>query len=343
MTEATIHCPASPEAEMFRLSTAHWHSCCIYAAARLGIPDLLARGPQSADAIARATDCDTAAVYRLMRALASIHIFSENEKNEFEMTPLADTLTSSSPNSMQAWVLTMLGERFIPWGQLLFSVKTGQPSFKQVYDMPVWQYYNTHQQQGENYARAMEDHTRPVIRNVVTAYDFSRFSLIADIGGGNGALLFSILAGTDQSRGILFDQPAVAAIARDRLEQSPVKTRCAITAGNFFELIPEGADCYIMKNIIHDWNDDNAILILKVCVKAMKTGSKLLLLEAVIPEGNEAHPGKFMDINMLVIQGGRERTEKEFKQLAITAGLEYMQTIHTGSPECSIIEMIRTA
>jgi hypothetical protein len=330
-----------PAMAMFDLSTAHWQSCCIYVAARLGIADILAKGPRSATFIAKATGSNESAIFRLLRALASIQIFRENEAHEFEMTELGSTLTSEEDGSMLAWVLTMLGERFIPWGQLEYSIQTGEPSFKHIYGIPVWEYYNTYPDKGTNYIRAIEQHTRPVIRNTLAAYDFSQFPVIADIGGGNGSLLFSILDKVTGSRGILFDQAKVVTAAEQLPEWPKLANRCTIIAGDFFETIRIVADCFILKNILHDWNDDKALHILRSCSQAMKKNNKLLLMEAVIPEGNEAHPGKFMDINMLVVQGGRERTEEEFKQMSSAAGLQYLRTIHTGSPECSIIELIK--
>lgn len=331
----------SAASQMFELSTAWWRSCCLYTASRLDIADILANGPQTANAIAHATDCNPDAIYRLLRALASIDVFRENANHSFELTSLGATLTSNSPHSMKAWILAMLGERYIPWGELLYSVRTGRPSFTHVHGQPIWEYYNTHPLQNDNFVKAMEDHTRPVISNIIKAYDFSPYFLIADVGGGNGALLRHILDATPGSSGILFDQPAVIAAAGSFMQAPSIKNRCSLVPGNFFEAIPEKADCYVMKNILHDWNDDKALLILKTCAGTMKAQSRLLLLEAVIPDTNEPHPGKFMDINMLVVQGGRERTIPEFRQLASAAGLQYRQTIHTASPECSIVELVQ--
>lgn len=330
----------SPAARMFALSTAHWRSCCIYVAAKLNIADLLIEAPGTAAHIANVTNCDAGAIYRLMRALTSIGVFRENESHEFEPTPLGETLASHNSNSMKAWVLTMLGERFEVWEQLLYSIKTGKPGFARVHGMPVWEYYNKFPEQGSNFVQAMEQHTRPVTENVLLAYDFAHFPVIADIGGGNGTLLFSILDSAPGSSGILFDQETVTGKVQSKLDRSHLAARCTIINGDFFKDIPGGADAYIMKNILHDWDDENALNILRTCRKTMKKGSTLLLLEAVIPESDEEHPGKFMDINMLLNQGGRERTQKEFVQLASAAGLQYSKTIHTASPECSIIETI---
>jgi len=326
---------------MFNLSTAYWRSCCIYTAAKLGIPDLLAAGARNAAVIAGHTGCNADAVYRLMRALASMGVFQENEEDGFELTPVGATLTSYHPDSMRAWVLSMLGERFIPWGELQYSVRTGRPSFEYVHQAPVWQYYNEHPQLHENFIRAMESHTRPVIRNVLAAFDFSCFPVIADIGGGNGALLCAVLESAPGSRGILFDQPGVIAAASKRIAGLAAGKRCTLEPGSFFDALPGGADCYIMKNILHDWHDAEAVQILENCRRAMHNSSRLLLLEAVIPGRNSPHPGKLMDINMLVVQGGRERTEEEFSRLALAAGLQHAGTRHTGSPECSIIELVK--
>lgn len=326
---------------MYELSVAHWRSCSIYVAAKLGIADILDKhGPLSAAAIADITHCHADALHRLMRALASIEVFRENEDQLFELTALGNTLTSNAPNSMLWWVLTMLGERLLPWNQLIYSIQTGKTSFEHVYQMPVWQYYATHAEQRRNYIRAMENNTRLFIPHIHAAYDFSQFKLLADIGGGNGSLLLSILDNNPHCNGILFDLLAVITAARNSLVPN---TRCSLAAGDFFQSVPADADGYILKNIIHDWHDDASVLILKTCMQAMHHNSRLLLIEAVLPPGNEKHPGKFMDINMLAMQGGRERTAVEYKELLAKAGLQIIQIISTNKPDCSIIECIKQA
>nr|WP_315821357.1 methyltransferase [Paraflavitalea speifideiaquila] len=224
---------ASPAGEMFELSIAFWRSCCLYTAVRIGVADMLEQGSQTANALASATGCNPDGLYRLLRALAGLGVFREEKERTFSLTPLGTTLTSSNPDSMRSWILCMLGERFVPWGDLLYSVQTGQPSFTKVHGLPVWEYYCLHPQQRSNYIQAMENHTRPVIRNVIATYDFSKFAVVADIGGGNGTLLGSILASAPQSMGILFDQPNVIAAIPEVGDLPALKTRCSIIPGNF--------------------------------------------------------------------------------------------------------------
>lgn len=326
---------------MFNLSINHWYSCCIYVATQLGIADELADGSKTAAELAEKVSCDADALYRMLRVLASINIFKEDEAGKFELTPLAGTLRSDAPDSMKAWILTVIGHRLPLWTQLLHSVKTGRTAFTEVYGEPVWEYYKHHKTDGGNFIKAMENLTRPVIQKIVTVYDFSPFHTIVDVGGGNGTLILNILEAYPLCTGVVFDEPYVVKVTAEKVENSGVAERCTLAGGSFFESVPAAADAYILKNILHDWNDEDAVRILKVCAAAMTANSKLLVFEAIVPEGNDVHYAKINDINMLLAQGGRERTEKEYAQLATRAGLVFVNTTYTGLEACSIIEMIK--
>ncbi|HYM93005.1 MAG TPA: methyltransferase, partial [Chitinophagaceae bacterium] len=306
---------APPSVQMMQLITGFWTSCCIYAAAKLNIADHLKEGPQTANQLAEATHSDSPSLYRVLRALSGVGVFSENDQHQFQLTPLGDTLQSDIPGSMKAMAIAQLGDHFSAWGNLVYSIKTGNTAFDNVEGMPVWKYYETHPDEGLNFMKAMTGVTHAVIANVLPFYDFSNFKTIVDIGGGNGALLMAVLKAAPQAKGIVFDEEYVVNETKELLLTNGYHERCNVEAGSFFNFIPKAADAYLMKMVLHDWNDEQCLQILQNCNKAMRSGSKLLIFEAVIPEGNEPHPGKFMDINMLAMTGGRERTEKEFREL----------------------------
>ena len=330
-----------PATQMMQMITGFWTSCCIYTAAKLNIADLLATKPQTAGQLAEAVHANAPFLYRVLRALAGVGIFSEKENGEFENTVLSETLRGEIPGSMKAMAIAQLGDHFNAWGNLLYSVKTGNISFDKIEGMSVWEYYETHPDEGVNFMKAMTGSTNAAIMNVIPAYDFSQFKTIVDVGGGNGAFLTAVLDAAKQAKGIVFDEEYVIEETKRTLKAKSVTERCSAEAGNFFESVPANADAYIMKHILHDWDNEKSIQILTNCCKAMKPGSKLLVIESVIPKGNTPHPGKFMDINMMAMTGGSERTEMEFAALFEKAGLKPSRVITTGSPTLSIIEVVK--
>ena len=327
-----------PPAQMMQLITGFWTSCCIYSAAKLDIADQLAHRPQSVEQLAESTHSHAPSLNRVMRALASAGIFSRNEEGHFCNNGLSETLRSDVPGSMKAMAIAQLGDHYNAWGNLVYSIKTGKTAFDQVEGMPVWKYYEMHPEEGANFMKAMTGLTGAAIQNVIPAYDFSAMHTIVDIGGGNGALLMAVLKTSPQARGIVFDEEYVVEKTKEELAKRGFDGRCTTAAGSFFDSVPKDADGYLMKMVLHDWNDDQSLQILNNCREAMKPGSKLLVIESVIPEEDSPHPGKYMDINMLAMTGGMERTEKEFAALLQKAGLKLTRVIHTHSPLFSIIE-----
>ncbi|MEO5946596.1 MAG: methyltransferase [Chitinophagaceae bacterium] len=329
----------SPSSQMMQLITGFWTSCCIYNAAKLNVADLLANKPQTTEQLAEATHTDAPSLYRVMRALASVGIFSENEKGEYSNTLLSETLKSDVLGSMKAIAIAQLGDHYAAWGNLLYSIKTGKIAFDKVEGMDIWKYYEMHPEEGSNFMKAMTDSTLTAIKNVIPAYDFSSISTLVDVGGGNGALLMAILEVAPTMLGIVFDQDYVLDQTQKAIDSKDLSGRCRTEIGSFFDFIPAGADAYIMKHILHDWDDNKAIQILHNCNKALKPGSKLLVIEALIPTGNTPHPGKLMDINMMAMTGGKERTENEFTSMFTAAGLKLIKVIHTNSPTLCILEV----
>lgn len=327
-----------PPAVMMHKITGFWTACCIYNAAKLNIADLLAVKPQTAEQLAETTGTHAPSTYRLLRALASEGIFSENENGEFSNTPLGGTLQDNVPGSMKAMALTQLGDHFGAWGNLEYSLRTGGIAFDEVEGMSVWDYYKANPEEGILFMKAMTGLTGAVVMNVLPAYDFNQFKSIVDIGGGNGMLMMAVLNVAPDAKGIVFDEEYVVNETQKIIDGKDISNRCTVEAGSFFDSVPQNVDAYLMKMILHDWDDEKSIQILKNCAKAMKAESKLLILESVLPGRDIPHPGKFLDINMLAMTGGRERTQEEFASILEQAGLKLTQVINTKSPMFSIIE-----
>jgi SAM-dependent methyltransferase len=297
----------------------------LHVAATLGVPDLLAGGPRTRDELSTLTGTHPDALYRLLRALASVGVLREEDGRRFSSTPLGDGLRTDAPQSL-AGMAESIGQpyRWQPWAELLHSVRTGENAFRHVHGMDVWEYRRLHPAEGAAFDRAMTANTRGVDEAVLAVYDFSRFGTVVDVGGGHGALLGAILAQHPAMRGVLFDQPQVAAGARVALVAAGVGERCQVVGGSFFEALPEGGDAYVMKSIIHDWEDAESIAILRRCAEVLRPGSAVLLIERDLPGPNQGMESKLSDLNMLVLPGGRERTLAEYQALFEAAGLRFV-------------------
>jgi ubiquinone/menaquinone biosynthesis C-methylase UbiE len=330
-----------PPMAMLQLISGFWISRCLYVTAKLGIPDLLNNGPLSAADLAEATKTHAPSLFRLLRALAAVDILTHSEDGRFGNTPLSETLRSDVPGSLRSFAMTELGEEHYPaWGELLHSVRTGGIAFEQAFNMPVWEFFAKHPENAKIFNDAMSGVTAQATEALHAAYSFAGIKKLIDVGGGHGALLTSILTRNPDLRGILFDSPQVIEGAQAALQTSGIADRCQLVGGDFFQSVPEGADAIIMKWIIHDWNDEQSIAIMKNCHRALPAGGKLVLVEAVVPAGTEPHFSKFIDLNMLVMTGGRERTEEEFRRLYEAAGFHLTRVVPTESP-FSVIEGFR--
>jgi hypothetical protein len=328
-----------PPAHMMQLITGCWVSCCIYVAAKLGLADHIAAGATTTAELAEKTGTDPSSLYRTLRALCSVGVFLETDSGTFELTPLGKTLQSGVPGSMKAMALAQLGDHYSAWGELLHSVRTGEIAFDHLHGMSVWKYYESHPEDGVNFTKAMSGLTQAVAANVIPAYDFSGQKTVADIGGGNGALLCAVLKSNPTLTGVVFDGEYVQQQAIAYFKDAGMNGQIKFQQGNFFDETPPRADVYVMKMILHDWNDEDSKKILENIRASMHEESKILVIESVLPEGNTPHPGKFMDINMLAMTGGRERTEREWKELVQRSGLRVSRIIPTQSPMFSIIEV----
>lgn len=327
-----------PQIAMLQMISGFWISRAIYIVAKLGIADHLAGGPKTAEEIAAATGTHSGAIYRIFRALSSVGVLTEEADQRFGLTPLSETLRTDAPGSLRAFATVELGEEHYPaWGELLYSVKTGEIAFDKHFGMPIWEFFAKNPENARTFDDAMTNVSLAIKDAILASYDATTIRKLADIAGGHGSLLAAILKSNPEMKGVLFDLPGVTEGARKRIEAEGLSDRCEVIAGSFFESVPEGADAYIMKWIIHDWDDERSIAIFKNIRRAIAEGGKLLLVEAVVPPGSEPHFSKFIDLNMLVMTGGRERTEEEYRRLLEAGGFKLTKVIPTDSP-MSIIE-----
>ncbi|PWK66890.1 methyltransferase [Aminobacter sp. AP02] len=324
--------------QLMQMVNGYQVSQAICVAATLGIADQLTDGARTSDELATATHSHPQALYRLLRALASVGVLHEGDGRRFTLTELGYGLCSDAPQSVAGWA-RMVERAYYrqAWSELLHSVRTGENAFQHAHGMGVWQYRAEHPEESVTFDRAMTSLSRLVADAVLDAYDFSPFDVVMDVGGGQGALLAGILKRNPSQRGILFDQPQVVAGAAPTLQAALVAERCQIVGGDFFAAVPDGADAHVMKWIIHDWDDERSIAVLKSSRRAMRPGGKLLVLEAVLAPPNEGARVKFADLNMLAVPGGQERTADEFARLFEASGFRLTRTINAG-PRISIIE-----
>ena len=320
--------------------TGYWLSQAIYAAAQFGIADLLAAGPCSVADLAQKTSTNPDALYRLLRALASVGIFAEGPSREFSLTPLAEPLQANVPGSKRALALMSGDEQFHAWTEIVYSIQTGKKAFDKVFGKPIFDYLGEHLDKAQVFDAAMVGIHGRESNAVQKAYDFSGINTVVDIGGGNGSQLSALLQAHPTMRGILFDLPHVIERARAPLAGAGLAERCELVPGSFFENVPAGADAYFMRHIIHDWDDEKSLTILCNCHRAMPAHGRLLVVESVIPPGNEPFAGKFLDLVMLMIPGGKERTEDEYRALFAQAGFELNRIVPTGT-EVSVIEAVK--
>lgn len=309
----------------------------LHVAATLGIADQLESGPRSVAELAASCGCRAEELYRILRALSSLGIVRELADRRFELAALGEHLRTHAEGSLRA-MAALYGERWIwnAYGNLLHSVRTGEPAFDAVHGQRFFDYLQEDANAARSFNAAMSSYSAQELSAVCAAYDFSRFQTIADIGGGHGRLLAAMLRANPNARGVLFDLSEVCADAQQTLNHAGVADRVTVVGGDFFSEIPRGAQLYVMKSIIHDWHDDAALHILANCRAAMTSDARLLLIERLVGEPNEPDEAKLFDINMLAMLGGRERTAGEYRALLESAGLRLIRTLATASPQALI-------
>ena len=328
-----------PPVALMQMITGFMISRLIYVAAKLGIADLLKDSPKSIDELANATETDARTLYRTLRALASVGIFAEVEQSQrFTLTPLAQLLQTGIPGSLSTMAIYMGdNHHWQTYGDILYSVKTGKTAFEHTYGMAVYKYLPQNTEWAKLFNDAMTSLTASELFAIPDSYDFSPIGKIVDVGGGHGSLIASILKANPKMRGVLFEVPPVIEGAKHLIEAQGLAERCELVAGNAFESVPNGGDAYILKHVIHAFDDDRTVALLKNIHHAMPANGKLLVCEMVIPSGNESHFSKLADMEMLLFSGGFERTEAEYRRLFDKAGFRLTKIFRTSS-SVSVIE-----
>jgi len=320
---------------LLRMVNGYQVSQAIHVAALLGVADTLKDGTRNVDAIADATDTDPEALYRLLRALAAVGVFLEGDQRTFSLTPLGRGLVADTHGSIRDYAIFVGHEsNWSTWGNLLKGIRNGENVFRQVHGTTVWQYRAERPDVSTLFNRATA--ATKLKGSVLDIYDFSRFRLIVDVGGGNGAMLADVLNDNPHAQGILFDQPHV--VSRDQFDAVGVADRCELIGGDFFREVPAGGDLYVLRAVLHDWDDADCIAILKTCRKTMTDSARLLIVERLVEPANVGAQIKFFDLTMFVLPGGRERTREEYSDLLSAAGFRVARVTEPGADNFSAIE-----
>ncbi len=325
---------------LYQMATGHYYSLALGVVAKMKIADLLKDGPRHYDDLARAAGAHGPSLNRVLRLLASAGVFEEQEGGKFVLTGLGQYLRSDVPGSMRASVLLFSGTHQA-WQELEYCVQTGEPWFHRT--DPTADGFALMAQNPEQlkiFDQAMATFAPMTSAAVAASYDFSTFGTVVDVGGGNGALLIGILKANPDLRGIVFDQPHAAEKAAGNIAAAGLESRCQAVGGDFFKSVPPNCDAYLLKHVIHDWNDDRALAILKNCHRVMGPDSKLLIIEGVYPpridQSDSSQGAARNDVNMLVCTGGRQRSEAEFRSLYDTAGFRLTRIVPTPARVCVI-------
>jgi O-methyltransferase domain/Dimerisation domain len=317
---------------LFQMATGYWLSQAIYVAAKLGIADFLENGPKSSTELAAATGCDPSSLFRVLRALASAGVLSQIDGDRFALTRLGGGLRGAVPGSQRSIVITIGEIHYQACGDLLHAVRTGSPAFNRVFGASLFEHLAQNPQDGAAFNQGMTDMSSMVAYAILLAYDFSEISSVVDVGGGEGQLLRRILHWYPEMNRTIFDYSSAL-----RSPASFKEDRCSFIAGSFFDSVPAGAEAYLLCSVLHDWSDELAGAILRNCRKAMANNARLLVVETVVPETSVSSFSKLLDINMMAMSSGRERTKSEFQALLNAAGFKLTRIIRTLAPQ-SIIE-----
>lgn len=341
LSASNVNVQPSPQEAIFHLALGYLPSRGLHVAVDLGIADLLKDGPKSIAELAHATGAHQQSLYRLLRMLAGHGVFAEEAPGQFRLTPMAAVLQSGAPGSVYDAV-RMIGDMagdeswWTAVGRLSHSVRTGESGFDAVHGMGFFDYLTQHPEAGAWFDRGLANFAVAENTAIVSCYDFGQCHRVIDVGGGQGGFLAEVLKAFPEVRGVLYDRPQVIQEPA-YLSAAGLMNRCEIAEGDFFQTVPGDGDIYILKRILHDWNDERCAQILRVCREAMGDNGRLLVIDAVVPPGNDPHPSKIMDILMMVLLEGRERTEEEFRALYQQAGFTLTRVIPTPSG-LSIVE-----
>lgn len=337
---AVQEAPALPEV-MLQLISGYWVSQALGVVARLGVPDQLATGPRSVTELAQAVGAQPAALERVLRLLASIGVLAEPQAGCYALTPLGATLRADVPGSVRDFAIAETAPgHWLPWGRLLESVRQGEPQPRAALGMELWDWYGQHPEEATSFSRAMGNLSALAAQELLRVYDFSAAHTLVDVGGAYGELLTTVLEAHPALHGVLLDLPHVVAQAETAIAARGVRQRCRLVGGDFFAEVPAGGDVQLLKQVLHDWDDEHAVQLLQQCERALAPGGTLLAVEMVLPADNRPSAVQAMDLNMLVMLGGRERTADEYAALFSAAGFELKSVTPTHSPFC-VLEAVR--
>ncbi|MEV5809790.1 methyltransferase [Streptomyces parvulus] len=324
-----------PHAPILELATGSVMGRALFAVTELGVPDLLADGPVATAELAEKTDTEPSSLSRVLRTLAGAGYF-RSLGDRYALTDLGRTLVTGHPTAARELVLSLLGPAFTDSMQRLSdTLRTGRTGVDLVYGLPVFDYFARHPDEGASFNRTMIAFHGTEPAAVARAWDLTDAEHLVDVGGGVGTLLRAVLEKVPATRGTLFDRPDVIGQA----DLGDAHDRCRTESGDFFTSVPHGGDVYLLSHIVHDWKDEEAHTILSNCRRAMTDGGRLVLVEMVLPPGDDDHPGKFLDLVMLALTGGRERTESQYRELLAAAGFDLVRVVPTDSA-VSIIEAV---
>jgi len=328
----------SPDRIAIQLLTGMWTMQAAASAARLGLADIIGDGAKTPDEVAKAAGTHPGATKRLLRGLASLGVFSREDGERYRVTEVGRFLRSDTPGSLKHM---FIGEsdtvHWRSWERLDDAVRTGLPRPQAVFGMPAFDYYGRHPDEGAQFGKAMENVSRFAANAVLEGYDFSGARTIMDVGGGNGSMTIAILERIPNVRGLVVDLPYIEGPAKERIRAAGFESRARFEPVNFFERVPEGADVHLLKFILHDWNDEESVRILKNCRASIAKEGRVVLVEMVVPEQIQPDFVHVMDLNMLVMTGGMERTAKEYETLFAKSGFRLSRVVPTASP-FSVIE-----
>lgn len=327
----------SAPVRMIQLLAGFQISQALYVAAKIGVADELADGPVAVDSLATKLNADPIALSRLLRTLSSLGVFSETTSGVFGSTPLSNTLVSDQPGSMRDLALMWMETHYAPFGSLLHTVQTGEPAATHHFGEPYFSWLATQPEQIDRFSRAMANLTDGIKTGAVASYDFSDAGKIVDVGAADGALLAAVLASAPNTTGIAFDLPHVVEAANAKMTSYGLGARLTSASGDFFKAVPSGSDTYLLSMVLHDWSDSDAVRILANIRAAASPGARIRAFELVMPTGDTPHMSKMIDLTMLGMLNGRERTDSEFRTLFEGAGFTYEGVIATPTP-ISIIE-----
>lgn len=318
-----------PEVGVLELSSAFMATHAVYAVARLGVADALAAGPRSAEEVAGDVGTDADTTHRLLRASAD-HGIVRQDGDRFALTALGRTLVSDSPGSMRSVVLMIGDPRYqAVWGRLPDAVRTGTPQAEAVHGVSMWELLERDADYAASFNDAMSRLTTLDWPTVEAVYDFTSFGTVVDVGGGHGQLLALMLGAAPAAEGVLLEQPSLIGPAEQRLRDAGVLDRCRLVGGSFFDTAPDDGDLYVLRRVVHDFGDEQAVALLSTLRRHMPADATLLLMESVVPAGHEPHFAKSLDLDMLLFVGGRERTEDEFASLLDRSGFQLTRVIPT--------------